>query len=66
MRYTNFSVSMSKINAKEKILLSQSVFWVRVEAIKYLMLNKKRVGIQGCMYPFGVWAEFCALLELDF
>lgn len=32
-------MSMSKINAKEKVLLSQSVFWVRVEVIKYLMLN---------------------------
>lgn len=57
-------VSVSEINVKEKIFLSQSVFWVQVEAMKYLMLNtslKKKKSNYSRVYVFGICAEFCAL-----
>ena len=64
-------MSIFKINKKEKILFSQSVFWVRIEAIKYLMLNisflKKWISMGIYIYySFSVDTEFCALSESDF
>lgn len=59
---TDFSVAgvSSRVNMGEKIPSAQFVFWVKIEAVKCLVLNislKKWVDIQGYVYLFGVGVD---------